>query len=53
MFHPGERIGFFSAPDFKEQPYCPCKPVEQEENHEKAHAGRGLETIWERGIAKR
>jgi hypothetical protein len=27
-----------------------CKPVEQEENHEKGHAGRGLETIWEMSV---
>jgi hypothetical protein len=25
----------------------PCKSVEQEENHEKAHAGRGPEAKWE------
>jgi len=24
-----------------------CKPGEQEENHEQAHACRGLETTWE------
>jgi hypothetical protein len=24
-----------------------CNPVEQEENHKNAYAGRGQETIWE------
>jgi len=29
-----------------------CNSVEQEENHKKAHAGRGQETKWEISIEK-
>jgi transposase len=29
------------------EPKKPCQSVEQAENHKKANAGRGLETIWE------
>jgi hypothetical protein len=27
-----------------------CNPVEQEENHKNAYAGRGQETIWEMSV---
>ena len=29
-----------------------CNPVEQEENHKNAYAGRGQETIWEMSVEK-